>query len=152
MFMGQRKIPDAIRNLLSSNPDVRDEAREFLLGGGQDFGDIYDTTHHIIPFIIELLSNFHAPGKADSLDHLSSIARHIWDSENLSVRMMRLHIKTYDSLKRGLQTFVSLLDDDSIAVRLATIDLLQYLTDEVEVLIPEFIRRCNAVYFLSATW
>lgn len=37
------EIPEAIRNLLSPDAEVREAARGFLLGEGQDFGDIYDT-------------------------------------------------------------------------------------------------------------
>lgn len=52
---------------------------------------------------------------------------------------MRLCLATYDSLRTGLPTFISLLGDASTEVRLASADLLQYLTDEVEYLIPELI-------------
>src|SRR5688500_2233551 len=113
VYRENEKIPDEIRNLLSSDPEVRDQARAVLLGWGQDYADIYDTTPHIIPFIIEILNNPDGPGKDALLDHLSSKARKIRDFEKPSVRTMRLHIKTYDSLKSGLHTYISLLNDHS---------------------------------------
>jgi hypothetical protein len=54
---------------------------------------------------------------------------------------MRRFVKAYDSLKAGLPTLISLLKDDSNAIRLAAIDLLQYLTDDLEILVPEFIKH-----------
>lgn len=62
IYRGKEKIPDAIRNLLSQDPDIRDEARADLLGWGQEYGDITDTTPYIIPFILEVLNSPHAPG------------------------------------------------------------------------------------------
>lgn len=144
------EIPAAIRGLLSSDPGEREEWREFLLGGGQDFGDIYDTTPYILPFIFEILRDPDSPGKEELLDHLASVARHVWDADylsvpemrlHLSVRKMRLHLKTYDTLKAGLPTLLVLLADNSKAVRLTAIDLLQDLTGELETLLPEFMRR-----------
>jgi hypothetical protein len=40
VYNRHEQIPDAIRDLLSQKPQVRQDARDFLLGGGQDFGDI----------------------------------------------------------------------------------------------------------------
>src|SRR5512138_3680486 len=95
VYSGNREIPTAMRNLLSPDPDIREEARGFLLGWGQEYGSIADTTPYIIPFIFEILNNPDGPGKADLLDHLASVARHIWESERLPVYQMRLYIKTY---------------------------------------------------------
>jgi hypothetical protein len=75
------QISAAIRSLLSDNPDVRDEMRGLLLGSGQDFGDIYDTTPHIIPFLFEILESPQGPGKVELLDHLAGVARNIWEAE-----------------------------------------------------------------------
>jgi hypothetical protein len=72
-----KKIPQNIRNLLSPSKQVRDESRASLLGWGQDYGDVYDTTSHIIPFIFQILSNSDAPGKEDLLEHLSAIMENV---------------------------------------------------------------------------
>lgn len=140
-YKDSKRIPNAIRNLLSQDSQVRNEARADLLGWGQEYGDITDITPHIIPYIFEILSHPDAPGKADLLDHL---ARGIWESEHLPVRTMRLYVKTYDTLKAGLDILISLLDDTSNAVRLGAIDFLQYLTEEVKVLLPEFKRHIQS--------
>jgi hypothetical protein len=135
------QIPGAVRSLLSDDPEVRQDACDFLLGGGQDFGDIYDTTPHIIPFLFEILDSPDAPGRDELLLHLSGTAEHISYPGRSSVHMLRLRLRTYDAFKAGLGIVIALLDDPSMDVRLASAELLQYLTDEVESLIPELIRH-----------
>ncbi len=134
-------IPQEIRNLLSENFQVRQGARDFLLGGGQDFGDIYDTTPHILPFLLEILDNPDAPDKDKLLFHLSGVAEQISHPRRSSIYMLRLCLQTYDALKAGLGILIALLDDPSADVRLASTALLQNMTDEVESLIPELIRH-----------
>jgi len=134
-------IPQEIRTLFSENPVVRREAREFLLGGGQDYGDIYDTTPHIIPFLLEILDSPDGPDKDQLLLHLSSVAEHGLYSPRASIHKLRLCLQTYDALKAGLGILIALLDDPRIEVRAASTELLASMTDEVESLIPELIRH-----------
>jgi hypothetical protein len=132
-------IPEKIRNLLSPDPEVREEARGFLLGSGQDFGDIYDTTPHIIPFLMELLARDDTPDRDHLLYHLSGVADYRLNHDHLSIHMMRLCLQTYDTLKAGLPLLIRLLADAPKEVRLASADLLQCMTNEVESLIPELM-------------
>jgi len=134
------RIPEEIRNLLAQEPQVREEARGFLLGSGQDFGDIYDTTPHIIPFLIELLTHAGTPEKADLLWHLSGVTEYVLHSRHLSIHMMRLCLEAYQALQTGLSTLIALLRDETVGVRLASAHVLSQMTDEVECLIPEFIQ------------
>jgi hypothetical protein len=69
------EIPDAIRELLSESPMTRRAALLFLLGEGQDYGDIYDTTAHIIPFVIEILADENTLSRRALLEMLAAIAR-----------------------------------------------------------------------------
>ncbi len=135
------QIPIEIRNLLSTEPEVREEAREFLLGGGQDFGDIYDTTPHIIPFLIEVLDNPDAPDKDSLLFHLSGVADQVAYQRHSSIPMMRLRLQTYDAFKAGLGSLMAMLNAPALEIRLAGAEFLGHMTDEVESLIPELIRR-----------
>ncbi|MDP9315937.1 MAG: hypothetical protein M3R24_34630 [Chloroflexota bacterium] len=133
------KIPDELRNLLSSDTQIREAARGFLLGSGQDYGDIYDTTPHIVPFVIELLRADTTPDKEELLAHLSSVAEHIYSSRQLTVHKMRHYLHTYDALKAGLPTLRQLLKHSDLATRIASIDMVQYMTDDVLLLVPELI-------------
>src|SRR5262245_2153424 len=92
-------IPQSIRNLLSSDTNVRREAREYLIGLGSFTEYVADTTPRIIPFILEVLSDPNSPDKAALLLDLSSIAEHIWNFRYLSIHKMRLYVETYDALK-----------------------------------------------------
>ena len=60
-------IPTFIHNLLAPDAPTRQAARDFLLGSGQDDGDIYDTTPHILPFLIPILADPHSPDRAELL-------------------------------------------------------------------------------------
>lgn len=133
-------IPQEIRNLLSEDAEVRQKARGFLLGEGQDFGDIYDVTPHIIPFLFEILDIPDAPDKDKLLYHLSVVAEHSLNPPRSSIRMLRLCLQTYDALKTGMGILIALLDDPLIEVRAASTELLASMTDEVESLIPELLR------------
>jgi hypothetical protein len=137
----QETIPEEIQNLLSPNSEVREEARGFLLGSGQDFGDIYDTTPYIIPFLMELLARDDTPDRDHLLYHLSGVAEYRFNHEYLSIHMMRLCLQTYDALRAGLPLLLHLLTEAPKEVRQASAELLQYMTDEVESLIPDLLAR-----------
>ena len=107
---------------------------------GKILGDIYDTTPHIIPFLIGLLADVGTPGKADLLWHLSGVTEYILRSKHLSVHMMRLCLEAYQAIQAGLSTLVALLRDGSVEVRMASAYLLAQMTDEAEHMIPEFIQ------------
>jgi hypothetical protein len=141
VYNRHEQIPDAIRDLLSQEPQARQDARDFLLGSGQDFGDIYNTTPYIIPFLVEILASPDAPDKALLLFHLSGVAEHIGYQKSPSIRLLRLRLQTYNAFKAGLDTLIALLADPSQDVRSASAELLGYMTEEVKILIPELNRR-----------
>lgn len=130
------RIPAAIAQLVAQDADVRETAREFLLGGGQDFGAIYDTTPHIIPFLIELLTDAGTPDKAQLLDHLSSVLEHTFLPYYTSVHAKRLCLAIYSAFSARLPIFINLLMHDSVHIRLTSVDLLQFMADDVEMLVP----------------
>ncbi|MBN1200600.1 MAG: HEAT repeat domain-containing protein [Anaerolineae bacterium] len=140
------QIPQSLRDLLSPDPETREYARGFLLGSGQDHGDIYDTTPHIIPFLLELLAREDTPGKEELLLDLSGVAEYIFFhrySKPLSVHMMRLCVQTYEAFKSGIDNLIDLLAHAAKPVQLNCAVLLQYMTDDVETLIPALIERVH---------
>lgn len=136
-------IPRAIRDLLSPDDEVREQARGFLLGTGQDFGDIYDTTPLIIPFCLEVLAMDGAPGKAELMRHLSGQAMYIAESGAQSVHMMDLCVQTYAALRAGLDLYLVLLARGDRDERLAACELLQYMSDDSEQLIPTLLAHIH---------
>lgn len=137
------EIPQAIRNLLSTDDKVREEARGFLLGAGQDFGDIYDTTPQIILFCLEVLAMDGAPGKAELMHHLSGQGMYIAKSGARSVHMMDLCVQTYAALRTGLDLYLDLLARGDRDERLAACELLQYMSDDPERLIPILLAQIH---------
>ena len=142
-YSRHEEIPQAIRDLLSPDDAVRQAARGFLLGEGQDFGDIYDTTPRIIPFCLEVLRADGAPGKAELMQQLSGQGSYIARSETRSVHMMDLCLQTYAALRAGLDLYLDLLERGDRDERLAACELLQYMTDEPERLIPALLERVD---------
>lgn len=142
-YSRNEEIPQAIRNLLSPDDAVREDARGFLLGAQQDFGDIYDTTPRIIPFCLEVLAMDGAPGKAELMQHLSGQGMYIADTGTRSVHMMDLCLQTYTALRAGLDLYLDLLARGDRDERLAACELLQYMTDDPERLIPALLERVH---------
>lgn len=142
-YMRPEEIPQAVRNLLSPDETVRQEAREFLLGGGQDFGDIYDTTPWIIPFCLEVLAQEGAPGKAELMRQLSGQGIYIAEEGVSSVHMMELCLRTYSALRAGLDLYLERLANGDHDERLAACELLRYMSDDVERLIPALLERID---------
>ena len=141
VYQRHEKIPGEIRDLLSQDAQIRDDARDFLLGGGQDYGSICDTTPHIIPFLFEILAAPEAPGKTELLHQLSDTAAGASYPAEHSVYQMRLNLRTYDAFKNGLELLIRLLKHGSKELQLASIEVLICMTDEVALLIPEFIEQ-----------
>lgn len=106
--------------------EAREEARGFLLGAQQDFGDIYDTTPRIIPFCLEALAMDGAPGKAELMQRLSGQGMYIADAMPQSVHMMDLCVQTYTALRAGLDVYLDLLAHGDRDERLAACELLRY--------------------------
>jgi hypothetical protein len=130
-----------IRDLLSQDAQIREDARDFLLGGGQDYGAIYETTPHIIPFLFEILADLEAPGKAELLHQLSDTAANASYPGEYPVYQMRLHLRTYDAFKGGLDLLTRLLKHASKELRLACIEVLYCMTEDAKLVVPEFIQQ-----------
>lgn len=135
------RIPVEIRNLLSQDADVRQVARGFLLGEGQHRGDVYDTTPHIIPFLITLLADDATPDKILLLTDLSIIAEQAFIVRHPSAVMIRLYVATYDAFRHGLPILTQLLEHESSEIRSGTANLIQYLVDNADHLIPSLLQR-----------
>jgi hypothetical protein len=138
-YLGE--IPEKIRSLNSLNEEIQDSAMSFLFGEKGTFGMICDTTPYIVPFVIELLGNPGTPKRNLIFYYLSRVMEYVLSSGSLTVREMRLHLSVYNSFAKNIHILTGLLDDEEQAIRLDTIELLGTLTDEAEMLLPEFFER-----------
>lgn len=136
-------IPGAIRSLLSPDAELRKKARAFLFGAGQDFGEIYDTTPQIVPFCLEVLALDGAPEKAELMHHLAGLGLYIAESGARSVHVMDLCVQTYTALRAGLDLYLDLLARGDRDERLAACELLQYMREDVERLIPILLAQVH---------
>jgi len=144
IYGAHEKIPQEIRNLLSTDEAVRGEALDFLLGGGQDFGSIYETTPVIIPFILEVLAQEGAPGKAALLRQLAGQGYQIATSGHLPVHEMDLYLRTYRALISKLDLYYDLLTNDLGEVQMAAVELLGTLAGDAQQVIPALVEQFNA--------
>jgi hypothetical protein len=138
-YLGE--IPQKIRDLRSSDESQQGRAMDHLFGHEEAFGVICDTTPHIIPFVMELVSYADTPRRALLLDYLLKVGDTILVSEHLSVDEMRLYVRAHDSIAKGIDVLIHLLEDDDREVQLSVVGLLGNLTGEAERLLPEFFWR-----------
>jgi len=138
-YLGE--IPQKIRDLRSSDEAKQDRAMIHLFGEQGTFGIICDTTPHIVPFIIELVSHPDTPKRKYLLDYLLKVSDTVLASEHLSVDDMRLYLSLHDSIAKCMDVLIHLLEDDDREVQLSVIGLLGNLTGEAERLLPEFFWR-----------
>jgi hypothetical protein len=137
-------IPNAIRELLSDSPSTRRAALYFLLGEGQDFGDIYDTTAHIIPFIIEILTANTTLSKRALLEVLAVIARNRFlpaGAATHSIHQMRALLQAYDAVAAGKAVYLQYLIDHRPALRAGAAQVLGGLSDHAADILPVLVNR-----------
>ena len=112
------EFPTWIRQLLSDESEVRENAQENLFEYSNHQGSIYEVTPYLVPFLIELVAAEDTPDKAELLYHLASVGKSCRWSVARSVYGGDEH-ETYDRVKAGLDTYLSLLEDGDPRVRLA---------------------------------
>jgi hypothetical protein len=138
------QIPQALRDLVSADPQVRAAARGFLLGEYDTFGAICDTTPYILPFVFEVLAGDGSHDKADILELIVGIASTVVDpisGYDNTVHIMRRRLQVYDALHDNLNILLHLLTRGSTAVRLQSVEVIQYLVDDAKYLVPELIKH-----------
>lgn len=140
------EIPGALYALSAPDRETRQKACTVLFGEGQDHGDIYDTTPAILTCVIDLLHQPETPDRPLLLSCCAAIAMRLLHLSGRHDRFteFRLHLATYDALKAGLPLYHTLLNDADLAVQLATLDLMQYLTEDRAELIPMLLEAFQA--------
>ncbi len=134
-------IPSHIWNLLSEDFAVRQEALGFLLGSGQDMGEIADSTPLIIPFLLEILADSGTPHRSEVLYYLGFVAQHAAGRAARSFRKKRLQVYTYEALERAIDLLLRLLDDQDAETRFESIVILRSMADSAEQIIPALINH-----------
>src|SRR5579859_688574 len=121
------KIPAMIRQLLSPDSESREEALMFLFGEGQNFGEVWESTAHIIPFALEVLADDTQPGHIEILRYFQYMTvRKIYTGgrPEYSVLEMRTYLNTYNALEGGIPIYLKLLDSQDAEVRAASANVL----------------------------
>lgn len=138
----KKEIPNIIRDVLSQDAEIRQQALGFLLGHQQEISSIYDTTPYILPFVIEILKVQSVSGKADILKflvHKSNLHVHTGGNGELSIHQRRTQIRTYDALQVGISDFLNLLRSDDTTVRKLAAKLLGAMSDDATVIALKLI-------------
>ena len=128
-------IPQAFQNLKDSDPEVRERARHFLLGHGQDFGSYYATTPLIVGFVLDVLGDPATPDRRQLLRTLRGPFEGMLESWG-TITMKRIQIAIYDAVKTRMDIVLTLLNDPAADVRQGAADLLGYLTEDRHKLMP----------------
>lgn len=67
-------VPGLVRGLVSPLSEEREESLDGMLGAVHHQGDVYDSTVAVLPFLFEALAERTAPGRAEVLGLIGSIA------------------------------------------------------------------------------
>lgn len=154
------KVPIWIRDLTSSERDIRYKALLNLENTLYHQGTLYKPTVYAIPFFLELLANPHVEDKAELLHFLATIARggrfgtpahfYTWEysPEHLDV-VEQQGITPYPAshesqarkaLWKGYAIYLRFLEDKDPTIRHCVMDLLGSFRRESATVVPLFLR------------
>jgi hypothetical protein len=136
------KVPELVRDLLSNDKNVRDEALAHLFGAQQDLGSIQRATPFIIPFIIEILADENTPERVSILWCLHAMFDYLQGSvvHPNDVRELQLYAKVYEAIEADVTVYLSFLKNSDADIQHAAVVFLGNLRGKDEQLIPELIR------------
>ncbi len=137
------RIPFWIRDLLSENENVRENAREYIFGEGTEYGKVTKATPYIIPFLVELLSIDSTPEKCSLVGGLSEM-EFGHDYNDMPIGSPKDSIRAYEAVANGLPIFLSLLKNQVTGCQYNSVQLLGRLTNASEEIIPSLIEQFNA--------
>lgn len=151
-------VPDLIRTIAYGNTSEKDEAYNSLYGNIWHQGTVYEATAYTVPFFIEMLDNPNVDGKDGILELLQLLAsgsgylevhQHLDDNPKQidSERNRKIiekevnHVKrAYDAVVSGYETYIKLLDDQNIDVKIEASWLLS-ICGEHQVIIEPILRQ-----------
>ncbi|MFD3166574.1 hypothetical protein [Herpetosiphon sp. NSE202] len=147
IYQRPERIPQAFRDLNASDPEVREYARNFLLGHGQDFGSYYDTTPLIVGFLLDILGD---PDTPDRSEIMMALGGPFWGMLTSwgTIAMKRIQVAIYAMAKERRGILITLLSDAEVPVRKGAAMLLGYLTEDrhelVSILLNHAARETDA--------
>lgn len=145
---GLNAIPDAIRELLSQDENVRQSARGFLFGeGAQEYGMIVNTTPYVAQFVFELVSLEETPEREGLLRWIAGIL-HDRKSFN-SNREIKKYVAVYELAEQHLPLLLSLLRHFESDIREQAAYLLGTLDDCIQLIVPELVAQFRVETYLS---
>ncbi|RZU48456.1 hypothetical protein EV385_0172 [Krasilnikovia cinnamomea] len=108
-------MPERLRELVDTDPAVREGALDFLYGAVHHQGDVYDCTVAAVPFLLRMVADRRRPGRADLVELLASIgnARYAGTLTDAEARANR-------AVSAAYRMWLGLLTDHVPAVRAAT--------------------------------
>jgi hypothetical protein len=162
-YSSQEEIPNQIKNLLLNSSDKRERALDFLFGGGQDSGNVYESTVLIIRFVLEILKNPDSPDKELILWRLISILQlvHFEKPKKTSIHRLKLLVAAIEAIEQDINLYIALLSNKNAPVRSAAV-ILGYMTDTPERVAPVLMQhfeteesievRINIMRSVSTLW
>ncbi|WP_354697348.1 hypothetical protein DSM112329_02971 [Paraconexibacter sp. AEG42_29] len=150
-----RDVPASIRALASSDPAVRDEARDDLYGSIGHQGTRYEASSYALPFLVELACEATVPDRPRILGLVAHLAVGLQEGDLLRTGLTRsdaVHeqetiedgdewkidaVAVYDAAIKEAPRLVALAEeDDDPLVRMAALHTLGFLADAAAVTVP----------------
>lgn len=142
------EVPKRILELTSNDAEIRAQALDILYDSLQHQGDICEVTSYVVPFLVELISHDQTQDKANTLDLLVTVVPR-WmknhspengniDHDNVSSPFAQ---KTYDAVREGIWTYLSLLQEKSAEVRRGASRILSLFRDNAIDIAPKLLEQ-----------
>jgi hypothetical protein len=132
------RIPHALRDLLSDDVLVREDAQIFLfehIVETEDDSKLDPIADHIVYIVLEILELAETPDKDRLVSGLSRIA---WVCEGDKSRVARI---TDDLIVSHIPYLLTMLNDPSGDLRIAIAHFLSEFSEQAQIIIPYFMQR-----------
>jgi hypothetical protein len=127
-------IPDYLRDLLSDDADIRQEALEELWSSLIHQGTVYEATRYAVPFLLELIQDSEFPMRNWLLLTLASMAEGYSTEYNLREG-------AYLATETGIPVYLTCLEDDAPDVRISAAYVLGKCARKAEEILPHLHTR-----------
>ncbi|MET8542329.1 HEAT repeat domain-containing protein [Kitasatospora sp. NPDC004799] len=130
------EVPLWLRQMASSDPDVREEAFSSFYGSAHHQGDVYSCTAASVPFLLALAGDPQVPDRAAVLRLLLSIGRAALDRDGVyyspSGHASTPYADVVPQLRERIEDFVRHAADPDPRVRQAAVPALGLFLDDAE--------------------
>lgn len=141
-------VPYQLHALVADDAEVRARALALLSTNIFHQGSRYSASCEALPFLLELVRDDMTPSRDALLAFVLNLAlgypsAYLSDASGVRRRLSKWSRKAYDAARDGAELFVSLLDDESHAVRLVASHVVAWFADTAPQALAAVLERLD---------